>query len=96
LTNVKVVVVTELATNQYAHPLWHLISDSNSIPVKGFNYVGARRAGRASRPRLPRQRLPQCGNNLPRIRPSYRPAHGGLPWQQPPPVRQSGQSQVAD
>ena len=38
LTDVKVIPVAELATNQYAHPIWHLVSDSNSIPVKGFVY----------------------------------------------------------
>ena len=38
LTEVKVVAVAELATNKYAHAVWHLVSDSNSIPVKGFNY----------------------------------------------------------
>src|SRR5262245_1435637 len=38
LTDVKVVAVAELATNKHAHPLWHLLSDPNSIPVKGFNY----------------------------------------------------------
>ena len=34
LTDVKVMSIAELATNKYAHPLWHLVSDSNSIPVK--------------------------------------------------------------
>ena len=38
LTDVKVLAVAELATNKYALPVWHLVSDSNSIPVKGFNY----------------------------------------------------------
>src|SRR5262245_18251568 len=36
LTDVKVVAVAELATNKHARPLWHLVSDSNSIPIKGF------------------------------------------------------------
>ena len=38
LTEVKVVSVTELATNKYAHAVWHLITDSNSVPKKGFVY----------------------------------------------------------
>ena len=38
LRDVKVIAVDELATNKYAHPTWHLVSDSNSIPVKGFIY----------------------------------------------------------
>src|SRR5262245_61220770 len=38
LTSLKVVAVGELATNQHAHSLWHLVSDSNSIPISGFQY----------------------------------------------------------
>jgi hypothetical protein len=38
LTEVKVVSVTELATNKYAHAIWHLVSESNSVPTKGFAY----------------------------------------------------------
>ena len=48
------VAVAELATNKHAPPLWHLISDSNSIPVKGFNYGehirGMRREAKQTRP----------------------------------------------
>ena len=40
LTEVKVVRLTEWQTNKSAHPQWHLISDSNSIPVRRF-YFGA-------------------------------------------------------
>src|SRR6185295_6370930 len=40
LTDVKVCVAAELATNKYATPLWHLISDSNSIPSKAIIYGG--------------------------------------------------------
>src|SRR5262245_51170151 len=32
LTSVKVVSAQDYATNKYSNPLWHLISDSNSIP----------------------------------------------------------------
>ena len=38
LTCVKVLVASELATNKYATPLWHLVSDSNSIPTKSVVY----------------------------------------------------------
>ena len=38
LTEVKVVPVTALATNASPQPLWHLISDSNSIPIESFRY----------------------------------------------------------
>lgn len=38
LTELKVVTVSELETNQRPHPVWHLISESNSIPVKDFMY----------------------------------------------------------
>jgi hypothetical protein len=38
LTSVKVVPVSEISTNPYAHPLWELTSESNSIPVKQFLY----------------------------------------------------------
>ena len=40
LTSVKVCIAAELATNNYARPLWHLISDSNSIPSKAIIYGG--------------------------------------------------------
>lgn len=38
LTEIKVVPLSDLQTNKYPHPVWHLISDSNSIPVKAFTY----------------------------------------------------------
>jgi hypothetical protein len=38
LTTVKVLVTAELATNKYATPLWHLVSDSNSVPTKSIVY----------------------------------------------------------
>ena len=38
LTSVKVVSAAEFLTNKYAHPLWHLISDSNSAPAKVIIY----------------------------------------------------------
>jgi len=38
LKSLKVIPVAALETNKYAHPVWHLVSDSNSIPIKDFLY----------------------------------------------------------
>lgn len=38
LTEVTVVPLAEYETNRHALPVWHLVSDSNSVPVKSFNY----------------------------------------------------------
>jgi hypothetical protein len=38
LTSVKVVSASEFTTNKYAHALWHLVTDSNSIPSKVIVY----------------------------------------------------------
>jgi hypothetical protein len=38
LTSIKVVPLDALKTNKYAHPIWHLVSDSNSVPVKSIIY----------------------------------------------------------
>jgi hypothetical protein len=38
LTTVKVVAAADLATNKYPAALWHLVSDSNSIPTKSIVY----------------------------------------------------------
>jgi len=37
-SEIKVVPVAALETNKDAHPVWHLISDSNSVPMKFFFY----------------------------------------------------------
>ena len=54
LTSVKVVAAEDLATNKYPHPLWHLISDSNSVPQKavmyGFPVKGMKPATPRARP----------------------------------------------
>ena len=54
LTSVEVVLVSELATNKNPHPLWRLISDSTSVPTRGFLYgmrvPGMRPAGRDAEP----------------------------------------------
>lgn len=38
LTLVKVVAADDLKANKYPTALWHLISDSNSVPVKAIEY----------------------------------------------------------
>lgn len=38
LTSVKVVSVTEALTNKYPHVLWEMVSDSHSVPTRGFLY----------------------------------------------------------
>ena len=38
LTEIKVVRLADWQTNKSTLPLWHLISDSNSIPTKRFYY----------------------------------------------------------
>ena len=38
LTDIKVVMLSTLQTNKNALPFWHLVSDSNSVPVKSFFY----------------------------------------------------------
>jgi len=38
LTSVKVVALDDLKTNKYANPVWHLVSDSNSVPTKAIVY----------------------------------------------------------
>jgi hypothetical protein len=37
-TEIKVVPVAGLATNKNIVPVWHLVSDSNSVPLKVFPY----------------------------------------------------------
>ena len=38
LTEIKVVSLNEWQTNKHTLPLWHLISNSNSIPIADFTY----------------------------------------------------------
>lgn len=53
LTSVKVVEEREFATNKYAPPLWHMISDDASSPMDSIVY-GERIRG--MKPRVPRGR----------------------------------------
>jgi hypothetical protein len=38
LTSIKVIPLSDIQTNKYPHPIWHLISESNSVPTKDFAY----------------------------------------------------------
>ena len=38
LTSLKVVALDEWMTNEEAHPLWHLVCETNSAPTKAFLY----------------------------------------------------------
>src|SRR5260221_7528204 len=38
LTELKVVLFSDFNTNKYAHAVWHLISESNSVPINSFAY----------------------------------------------------------
>jgi len=35
---VKVIPLNDIATNKYPHAIWHLVSESNSVPTKEFSY----------------------------------------------------------
>src|SRR5262245_48364461 len=37
-TEIRVVAADDEKTNKYPHAVWHMISDSNSIPVKAIQY----------------------------------------------------------
>lgn len=38
ISELKVVALSDFETNKYPHALWNLVSDTNSIPLKGFAY----------------------------------------------------------
>jgi hypothetical protein len=38
LTALKVIPVSDIETNKHPHPIWHLVSDSNSVPVRELIY----------------------------------------------------------
>ena len=52
-TSIKVVAADDLATNKYPTALWHLTSDSNSVPTKSIVY-GSQIKG--MKPAVPRTR----------------------------------------
>lgn len=44
LTCIKVIPLSDIQTNKYPHPIWYIVSESNSVPTKDFTY-GARIGG---------------------------------------------------
>jgi hypothetical protein len=38
LTSLKIIPVSDIETNKYPQPVWHLVSESNSVPIKDFMY----------------------------------------------------------
>ena len=38
LTSVKVIPVSDIETNKYPHPIWDLVSESNSVPTMDITY----------------------------------------------------------
>ena len=38
LKSIKVIPLSALETNKYPHPIWYLVSESNSVPTKDFLY----------------------------------------------------------
>ena len=38
ITSLKVIPVSEIETNKYPHPIWELVSDSNSVPIAEWSY----------------------------------------------------------
>lgn len=53
LTELKVVGADDEATNKFPHAVWHMISDSNSAPVKAVIYG---QPLRGMKPKIPRAR----------------------------------------
>jgi hypothetical protein len=53
LASVRVVSAEDEKTNKFPHELWHLISDSNSVPVKVISYG---ESIRGMKPKVPRAR----------------------------------------
>ena len=52
-TEIKVVAAEDEKTNKYPHAVWHMISDSNSIPLKAIQYGAPLRGMKPKVPRSP-------------------------------------------
>jgi hypothetical protein len=63
-TEIRVVSEADEKTNKYPHALWHMISDSNSIPVKAISY-GASLSG--MKPKVPKGRAEALEPDVPYI-----------------------------
>ena len=53
ITEIRVVAVEDEKTNKYPHYVWHMISDSNSVPTKAMIYG---QPLRGLKPKVPRAR----------------------------------------
>ena len=62
LTDIKVVPLTASETNHSSLPVWHLVSDSNSVPVKAFFYG---QPIRGLKPAVPGSRPQALETNVP-------------------------------
>ncbi|HTY87122.1 MAG TPA: hypothetical protein VMB80_06625 [Candidatus Acidoferrum sp.] len=62
LTEIKVVRLAEWQTNSQAGPLWHLVSDSNSVPILDFRYG---QGIRGLRPAVPDDQAQPLQPNVP-------------------------------
>ncbi|MDQ6630412.1 MAG: hypothetical protein M3Y82_01480 [Verrucomicrobiota bacterium] len=51
LTALKVVPAAEFETNKYAHPIWNLFAETNSVPTKGIIYGFSVAGMKPARPR---------------------------------------------
>ena len=40
LTSLKVIPVSDIETNKYPHPIWHLVATTNSVRITEFTYGG--------------------------------------------------------
>jgi len=38
LTSLKIIPVSVSDSNKYPHPIWHLVSDSKTVPIADFTY----------------------------------------------------------
>jgi hypothetical protein len=64
-TEIRVVAEDDEKTNKYPHALWHLISDSNSVPTKALIYGAPLRGMKPKVPRAePDQLEPEVTYNL--------------------------------
>ena len=54
LTEVMVVKANDAKVSKFPHAFWHLISDSNSVPVKSLVYGGM--APKGMKPKIPKAR----------------------------------------
>ena len=61
LNDIKVVPLAAYQANPNTLPLWHLVSDSNSVPVKAFSYG---QFIRGLKPAVPGSRAQPLTNNI--------------------------------